>query len=245
MGTTAQSAVPLANAFRSWCGWNPHRFAVAREGELFRRPLLPSLKPNVLHNAFYAMYGVRATTHLHLDHHDIILRPHGQLGDLLPRLPSVIVAAGEHASRKFIEFFTANIRNRNTRQAYARAARRFFDWCERPPTRARTIGADARRLLYRGVRAVARPAEREAAPRRDPHALRLLGRRPGREDEPGRRGPRPEARREEGQDARAFSRGGARTLRIHRTYEPSGISATGRSSASWSTASPASVPSLA
>ena len=33
-------------------------------------------------------------------------------------------------SRKFAEFFTANIRNRNTRQAYARAARRFFAWCE-------------------------------------------------------------------------------------------------------------------
>jgi len=44
-------------------------------------------------------------------------------------LPPVIAAAGEHASRRFIEFFTANIRNRNTRQAYARAARRFFDWC--------------------------------------------------------------------------------------------------------------------
>jgi site-specific recombinase XerD len=65
-----------------------------------------------------------------LDHHDIIFRPHGQLRDLLPRLPSVIVAAGEQASRKFAEFFTANIRNRNTRQAYARAARRFFAWCE-------------------------------------------------------------------------------------------------------------------
>jgi len=45
-------------------------------------------------------------------------------------LPIVITAAGEHASRTFIEFFTANIRNRNTRHAYARAARRFFDWCD-------------------------------------------------------------------------------------------------------------------
>jgi site-specific recombinase XerD len=65
-----------------------------------------------------------------LEPHDIILRPPGQLGNLLPRFPSTIVAAGEHATRRFAEFFTANIRNRNTRQAYARAARRFFAWCE-------------------------------------------------------------------------------------------------------------------
>lgn len=64
-----------------------------------------------------------------LKRHQIILRPSGQLAHLIPRLPTVITAAGEHASRKFIEFFTANIRNPNTRQAYARAARRFFDWC--------------------------------------------------------------------------------------------------------------------
>lgn len=64
-----------------------------------------------------------------MNYRDIILRPHGQLGNLLSGLPPVIAAAGEHASRKFIEFFTANIRNRNTRESYARAARRFFDWC--------------------------------------------------------------------------------------------------------------------
>ncbi len=34
------------------------------------------------------------------------------------------------ASRRFIEFFTATIRNRNTRTAYARAVKQFFDWCE-------------------------------------------------------------------------------------------------------------------
>src|SRR5712692_9398835 len=36
----------------------------------------------------------------------------------------------ERAGRRFIEFFTATIRNRNTRLAYARAVKRFFDWCE-------------------------------------------------------------------------------------------------------------------
>ena len=48
----------------------------------------------------------------------------------LDRLPRTIVFAGDKACRRFIEFFTANIRNRNTRLAYARAVQRFFDWCE-------------------------------------------------------------------------------------------------------------------
>jgi len=46
-------------------------------------------------------------------------------------LPRVIADAGPRASRRFIEFFTATIRNPNTRLAYARAVGRFFDWCER------------------------------------------------------------------------------------------------------------------
>ena len=32
---------------------------------------------------------------------------------------------------RYVEFFTAQIRNPNTRAAYARAAGRFFAWCER------------------------------------------------------------------------------------------------------------------
>ena len=46
-------------------------------------------------------------------------------------LPSVIANAGDRAGRRFIEFFTATIRNANTRQAYARAVGDFFAWCER------------------------------------------------------------------------------------------------------------------
>jgi integrase/recombinase XerD len=48
----------------------------------------------------------------------------------LESLPAIIRARGERASRRFIEFFTANIRNRNTRAAYARAVKQFLDWCE-------------------------------------------------------------------------------------------------------------------
>ncbi len=45
-------------------------------------------------------------------------------------LPQIITSEGGNASRRFIEFFTANIRNKNTRLAYAKAVSLFFDWCE-------------------------------------------------------------------------------------------------------------------
>ena len=46
-------------------------------------------------------------------------------------VPSLIVNAGGEAQKRFIEFFTANIRNTNAREAYARAVMDFFGWCER------------------------------------------------------------------------------------------------------------------
>jgi len=46
-------------------------------------------------------------------------------------LPAPIAAAGDQAARRFIEFFTANIRNPNTRTAYLRAVSDFFGWTER------------------------------------------------------------------------------------------------------------------
>ena len=44
--------------------------------------------------------------------------------------PALIAAAGARASYRFLEFFTAQIRNPHTRRAYARAATEFFDWLE-------------------------------------------------------------------------------------------------------------------
>ena len=43
--------------------------------------------------------------------------------------PLVIQRAGPQAEKIFWQFFTAEHSNRNTRLAYLRAARRFFDWC--------------------------------------------------------------------------------------------------------------------
>ena len=44
-------------------------------------------------------------------------------------LPTLIDAAGDQARMRFVEFFTANIRNPNTRRAYAKACEEFLAWC--------------------------------------------------------------------------------------------------------------------
>ncbi len=45
-------------------------------------------------------------------------------------VPALIADQGEHAAKRFFEFFTANIRNKNTRAAYAQAVGQFLRWCE-------------------------------------------------------------------------------------------------------------------
>jgi site-specific recombinase XerD len=50
--------------------------------------------------------------------------------DSSPLVPVLIADAGEHAVRRFLEFFAATIRNKNTRMAYYRAVLRFFAWCD-------------------------------------------------------------------------------------------------------------------
>ncbi|MGH1351607.1 MAG: tyrosine-type recombinase/integrase [Methyloligellaceae bacterium] len=49
-----------------------------------------------------------------------------QAGD---SIPAAVAELGEDASYRFLEFFTAHIRNPNTRAAYARAVKQFFEWC--------------------------------------------------------------------------------------------------------------------
>lgn len=48
----------------------------------------------------------------------------------MPALPSIITAAGEKTARRFVEFFAATIRNKNTRTAYVHAVGSFLAWCE-------------------------------------------------------------------------------------------------------------------
>jgi site-specific recombinase XerD len=47
-----------------------------------------------------------------------------------PALPALLAAADDRARMRYIEFFTATIRNPNTRRAYARATGDFLSWCE-------------------------------------------------------------------------------------------------------------------
>jgi site-specific recombinase XerD len=58
---------------------------------------------------------------------------HPMMNGLIPlpraRLPALITGADERASRRYIEFFTAVIRNPHTRKAYLTAVDRFTAWC--------------------------------------------------------------------------------------------------------------------
>lgn len=85
-------------------------------------------------------------------------------------LPALIAQAGDRAGRRFVEFFTAQIRNKNTRSAYAQAVGQFLAWCE------------SRRLTLRTIQPVAVAAyveemtERKAAPTVKQHlaAIKML-----------------------------------------------------------------------
>jgi hypothetical protein len=79
--------------------------------------------------------------------------------------PALVAAAGDQARIRFLEFFTANIRNRNTRRAYAQAVAEFLAWCEHHRL------SEKRRL--------ARKRRRNGEPRLDAHhaALRSPARR--------------------------------------------------------------------
>lgn len=45
-------------------------------------------------------------------------------------VPGLVTDAGDGATWRYIDFFTSNIRNPNTRRAYARACVQFFAWCD-------------------------------------------------------------------------------------------------------------------
>lgn len=51
-------------------------------------------------------------------------------GSVSADVPVLVSQAGERAGMRFLEFFTANIRNPNTRRAYARATQEFLTWCQ-------------------------------------------------------------------------------------------------------------------
>ena len=129
-------------------------------------------------------------------------------------VPALIADLGDAAAWRYVEFFTANIRNPHTRRAYARACSRFFAWCEdrglTPATiRPHDVGTYIEQLQHTGLGAVG-----QAAARRDPDDVRLAGHGPDRAAQPGLRGARPEACRQGRQDAGARSRGLAQAAQL-------------------------------
>src|ERR1700693_3142792 len=88
-------------------------------------------------------------------------------------VPATIAAAGDHAARRFLEFFAATIRNKNTRMAYYRAVTEFFAWVERHKIgQLVEFGPAPRPRLCRDAASHGRQADRQAAPRRHTHVLR-------------------------------------------------------------------------
>src|SRR3954469_16154658 len=61
---------------------------------------------------------------------DIVPHRQTELAAALGGIPALVSAAGEDAVTRYAEFFTANIRNKNTRRAYFRNAALFLRWCE-------------------------------------------------------------------------------------------------------------------
>jgi site-specific recombinase XerD len=54
-------------------------------------------------------------------------------------VPALIADEGDQAARRFLEYFTANIRNRNTRAAYVHAVAEFMRWCEERQLTLKTL----------------------------------------------------------------------------------------------------------
>jgi hypothetical protein len=105
-------------------------------------------------------------------------------------VPALIAARGRHAGRRFVEFFTANIRNPNTRKAYYRAACEFFDWCDNAGFGLLDIEPVHGCGVGRGARAPIFAPDRQAMACRRMHAVRLAGGRPGPGGQSCRRGAR-------------------------------------------------------
>ena len=118
--------------------------------------------------------------------------------------PGIVADAGDRAARRFLEFFAATIRNKNTRMAYYRACCSFFAWLEQRSI-AELVDIEPLHVAayIEALQDNRRQADRQAAPRRDPHAVRLAGRRPGARGQSGACGARTQVCRQARQDAGA------------------------------------------
>ena len=80
-------------------------------------------------------------------------------------VPRLIADADENASLRFLDFFTGNIRNPNTRAAYAVAVHAFFSWVDAKHVAARGGAHPITSPTTSNFWAAAKRADRQAAPR--------------------------------------------------------------------------------
>lgn len=119
-----------------------------------------------------------------------------------PSTPALIAAAGERASYRFLEFFTAQIRNSHTRKAYMRGVGGFCAWlADRGVPSIAAVSSVHVAAYVEELGRMVSGADRRAALGGHPHDVRLAGLRRGVAVQSGLGGARSEALGEEGQDA--------------------------------------------
>ena len=111
-------------------------------------------------------------------------------------VPALIADAGERATWRYVEFFTTNIRNPNTRRGYARACARFFGWCEHLGLTLTTIRPIDVATYIEVLQRSPLCAGSQAAAGGHTNVVRLADHRPGGAGKPGFGRPRTEARGE-------------------------------------------------
>ena len=88
------------------------------------------------------------------------------------QVPAIVAEVGPEATKRFFEFFTVPIRNKNTRIAYHHAIGQFLDWCQHACFQSlEDIEPITVAGLHRAAPGLA--ADRQAAYGRDPDAVFL------------------------------------------------------------------------
>ena len=142
-------------------------------------------------------------------------------------VPALVADLGDEAAWRYVEFFTANIRNPHTRRAYLRACNQFLAWGEdRGLTLAAIRPHDVATYIELLQNEVSAPVG-QAAARSDTHAVQLAGHRPGCGDQPGGGGARAEACRQDRQDPGARGRRMAQIAGLDPGDDACAICATG------------------
>ena len=116
-------------------------------------------------------------------------------------VPALIADLGTKGKKRFASFFTDNIRNKNTREAYHRAACQFFDWCQAHGLAVDTIESFHVSAYIEQLESRKGKVDRQAASGRHSDALRLAGGGPNHPIKPCSRRPRTQTRGQPGSDA--------------------------------------------